>query len=113
MSAQLFARPAKQRQFHSRDHEQAVIDIVKAGEAEQIKKTLLTNAQNRSDVANTLLDKIGQSDMELIVRCLDRGEIGDRVVMSLLRDRRNESIADVAEYRAIKAVEEHGTDVLG
>lgn len=112
MSAQLFARQPKQRQFHSNPDRQEAIRQVAEWEKPLIECTLMLNTKNQFEVEEKMLDHIGHDVMAQVLRCLDRGPSAALDLLEVFDAIRDKSIMDVAVDHATKIVDEKGTDVL-
>ena len=112
MSTQLFARPAAKRQWHAEAMRQDAINSEAKEAARHIKSTLSLNARNLSAVSEAMQDQIGQEEMQMILECLERGNDGLLGLVVILSAVKEAAIYEVAEYHAIKVVEELGTAVL-
>jgi len=112
MSTQLFARPAVQRQWHSEPTRQDAIEREAKVIAGHIKTALPFNARNQDAVGDAMLDQLGQEEMAMIVHCLMCGNDGLLGLVVLLGAVMDKAIFEVAEYHAIKVIEERGPVVF-
>lgn len=112
MSAQLFARPATQRQFHSNPDRQDAIKNVAEFQKHLIECTLMLNTKNSYEIEEKMLDRFGHDHMAKVLRCIQRGPSSAHELFEMFVDIYEPSLMDFATDVATKIVDEKGTDVL-